>query len=780
MPQKSHTRSHRTPRTPEHLEERCVLDVRSITGAGNNVAHPDWGSANVALLRVGPVRYADGISAPAPQGGVGRPSPRVISNTIVAQTTPERVISDRFMAAMIYGWGQFIDHDLDLTTTNSAEPFNVPVPKGDPFFDPNSTGTQVIFFNRSKSVPGTGTSTSNPRQQPNQITAFLDGSMIYGSSDAVASALRTHSGGRLKTSPGADGVTGTQDDLLPFNNTTYFTTDQLAALGMGNDAHRVPDDQLFAAGDIRANENIELTSLQTLFVREHNRLADMIHTNNPSLSDETVYQVARAVVGAEIQSVTYNQWLPTLLGANPLSAYAGYNANVNPGIATEFSTALFRLGHSMLGDDVEFLNNNGQEARDAVALNDAFFNPPLVVQNDIGPILKYLATDPSSEVDNSITDPVRNFLFGPPGAGGFDLASLNIQRGRDHGIANYNAVRVAYGLPAVTSFSQISSNPDIQAKLQSLYQNVDNIDLWVGALAEDHVPGTSTGPLVRAGLIDQFSRLRDGDRFWFERVFSDGTLTALENRSLADIISDNTPINNLQNNVFFFKLSISGTVFNDLDKDGRRDTGEGGLSGRTMRLFSVDDAGATTLVATTTTDANGNYSFDVADGLATGTAFRVREVVPAGWFRTTPNPGDITFSRGGQSAVNVNFGNARTSTGALSALSGPADSGAAGSTSGPQVADSNSNTGTGSDIAIVLSTLIASTGSSGTTASITPPRSIDVAPTGPAPTTALVTPPSGDSQSGSGTITVAQPTGTSPAAPADNLFSAFPSDPLAS
>src|SRR5262249_53831476 len=177
--------------------------------------------------------------------------------------------------------------------------------------------------------------------------------------------------------------------------------------------------------------------------------------------------------------------------------------------------ALVTIGHSMLGDDVEFLDNNGGEVAPGIPLRNAFFNPGKIPQTDIGPILKYLSSDPSSEVDNSIVDDLRNFLFGPPGAGGFDLASLNIQRGRDHGLADYNTVRVAYGLPAVTSFADISSNPDIQAKLNQLYGSVDNIDLWVGALAEDHVPGASVGPLIRAGLIDQFKRLRDGDSFFF-------------------------------------------------------------------------------------------------------------------------------------------------------------------------------------------------------------------------------------------------------------------------
>src|SRR6185369_6459844 len=122
--------------------------------------------------------------------------------------------------------------------------------------------------------------------------------------------LRTHVGGRLKTSPGADGVTGTKDDMLPFNNSATFPT---GTLPMANDAHLVPNSQLFAAGDVRANENIELTSLHTLFVREHNRIAGLIASANPRLSDEQVYQQARSWVIAEMQSITYNQWLPALL-----------------------------------------------------------------------------------------------------------------------------------------------------------------------------------------------------------------------------------------------------------------------------------------------------------------------------------------------------------------------------------------------------------------------------------------------------------------------------------
>lgn len=203
--------------------------------------------------------------------------------------------------------------------------------------------------------------------------------------------------------------------------------------------------------------------------------------------------------------------------ARALDRYRGYNPSVNPDIATEFSTAAFRLGHSMLGNDVEFLDNVGNELFDEVALREAFFNPGLMAETGIAPILKYLASDPAQEIDNQVVDEVRNFLFGPPGAGGFDLASLNIQRGRDHGLADYNSVRLAYGLRAVHSFAEISSDPQVQAELAEAYGSVDNIDLWVGGLAEDHARGASVGPLFQAIVADQFERLRDGDRFWYQR-----------------------------------------------------------------------------------------------------------------------------------------------------------------------------------------------------------------------------------------------------------------------
>lgn len=487
----------------------------SVDGSGNNAAHPDWGAAGTQLLRIGAAEYGDGISAPA---GADRPSAREVSNTVAAQANS--ILNNRNLTDFIWIWGQFIDHDLDLTVgANPAEPLPIQVPTGDPFFDPASTGTATIPFSRSNYDPLTGTGVDNPRQQINSITSWMDGSMVYGSDSATAAALRTFSGGKLKTSAG---------DLLPL---------------AGN---------FFMAGDIRVNENAALIAIQTLWLREHNQWADRIAAQNPNLTDEQIYQRARALVIAEIQVITYNEFLPALLGEGALAPYTGYHSDVNPGVSNFFSTAAFRVGHTMLSPTLLRLNNDGSVSADGnLPLRDAFFNPGEVIDNGIDSLLRGAAAQKAQEIDNQIVDDVRNFLFGPPGAGGFDLASLNIQRGRDHGLQDYNQARVDFGLAPVTSFAQITSNADLQARLEALYGNVNNIDPWVGALAEDHMPGASVGQLIQRVLADQFTRLRDGDPNWYQRVYHGEALAQLEKTTLADVMRRNTDVENIQDNVFY-------------------------------------------------------------------------------------------------------------------------------------------------------------------------------------------------------------------------------------
>ncbi len=601
----------------EILEERCVLSAvfRSFDGTGNNLVHTDWGSANTQLLRLAPAEYGDGISTPA---GADLPSARVVSNAVMAETT--EVLNDRMMSDFIYVFGQFLDHDLSLTPNGKpTESFNIAVPTGDPFFDPNGTGTQVIRLARSQFDPATGV--SNPRQQTTIVSSWLDGSQIYGSSQARADALRSGIGGQLKTSAG---------NLLPFNT-----------MGLDNQSpHGADPARFFVAGDIRANENVELTALQTLWMREHNLVASRIQSANPALTDEEIYQRARQWVIAELQVITYKEYLPAMLGTCALKPYAGYRPTVNPGIANEFSTAAFRVGHTFLGDDVEFLDNDGHEIRPEVSLAEAFFNPELLSETNIDPILKYLSTDKAREGDAILVNGVRNFLFGPPGAGGLDLGALDIQRARDHGLADYNSIRAAYGLPRIHSFAQITSDKELQRSLRGLYGNVNNIDVFAGGLAEDHAPGASVGPLFQRIIADQFARLRDADRFWYQRTFSGAALAELQKTTLSDVIRRNTTITKIQDNAFFFEVTVRGRVFLDQNRDGRPGRHEPGIPQITVQLLAADG----TVIATTRTQADGTYRFvGRIDGPG---KFKIRLVPPHSWKVTSSNPVQISVTRG--------------------------------------------------------------------------------------------------------------------------------------
>lgn len=500
--------------------------IPSIDGTGNNVLHPDWGSTDIGLLRMSETEYSDGIYLPAGDDRVGA---REVSNGVAAQN--ESLPNDRGLTDMTWLWGQFIDHDISLTEgADPAEAFNIAVPMGDSYFDPYGTGTQEISLSRSAYLDGSGHSIDSPRTQVNQITAFIDGSVVYGSDEERSHELRTLEGGLLKTSEG---------NLLPFN---------LAGLENAGGT----GDSLFIAGDVRANENVALSSMHTIWVREHNRIAREIAAENPELSDEQLYQRARRLVTAQLQAITYREFLPALLGENALSPYQGYDPNVDPGISNVFSTAIYRFGHSMLSTELMRLDNDGSTAEEGhLSLSSAFFAPDEITANGIDSLLLGAASQVAQEIDTRVVDDVRNFLFGPPGSGGFDLVSLNIQRGRDHGLADYNQVREDVGLDRVKTFDQITSDPELAAELERLYGNVDNVDAWVGSLAEDHVRGASVGELAMTVMVDQFKRLRDGDRFWYQNRFSGSELRQIENTTLADVIKRNTEITKLSDNVFF-------------------------------------------------------------------------------------------------------------------------------------------------------------------------------------------------------------------------------------
>ncbi len=493
-------------------------EYRSIDGTGNNLADPALGSAGTVQIRGAEgARYADGLSAM-----MGGPNARVVSNTLGTQTASGNA---RGLSAMFWQWGQFIDHDITLV--GGGHEFSpIFAPGGDPVFQ---AGEMIPFVRSAFTTDGSGT-----RAQVNQITHFLDGSMIYGSDETRAAALRSFSGGMLLT--GADG-------MMPRNT---------AGLDNANEGF-LPGESLFLAGDVRANEQAGLTALHQVFVDHHNQWAERLAVDNPGWDDEQIYQTARKIVGAQVQKITYEDWLPAM-GVQGLSSYAGYDESVDPSISTLFSTAAFRFGHTMLNEELLRMNADGTAYSDGpLTLRNNFFNPgTLEGEGALDALIRGMTVQAAEEMDLQMVDGVRSFLFGPPGAGGLDLLALNLQRGRDHGLPTYAEIRDAFGLDPVTGWSDITSDAALQEALASVYTDVGEVEAWIGLMAEDHLADASMGETLEAIMRDQFGRLRDGDRFFYlNDPDLDPYMLEIEGTTLADIFRSAAGVDGLGDNVFF-------------------------------------------------------------------------------------------------------------------------------------------------------------------------------------------------------------------------------------
>ncbi len=513
---------------------------RTFDGTGNNVDNPKWGSKDYYFQTLTTMIYGDSIKALT---GKDRPNARLISNTICDQK--DNIDDDLLLTDYNWVFGQFIDHDITLAGVDYSEKIFVSVPQNDKSFTPGS----IIPIFRTIAAQGTGTSKSNPRRFNNEITSFLDASNIYGSDKARADWLRTFKDGKLKMSEG---------NLLPWNTLTGEFNSKIDpnAPPLANDTHI--SDKLYVSGDVRANENPLLTTLHTLFAREHNRLCDKIKEKNPAWNDEQIYQKARKKVGAYFQSIVFNEWLP--MQGVKLPEYKGYNPDLNPTVSNLFSAAAFRLGHTQLNKIITRIDDDGKEMiQGNISLRDAYFNPLLIkVTGGIEPFLKGMSVQLEQKIDVKIVDDVRNYLFGKPDLGGLDLATINIMRSRERGLPDYNTIRADFGLEKITDFNEITKEKELASNLKFLYGNVDNIDVWIGLLAEDHVENTIFGETLLQIMKDQFLRLRDGDRFYYENdpAFTREEITEIKNTKIHDIIMRNSDLSIMPYEVFTVRRDV--------------------------------------------------------------------------------------------------------------------------------------------------------------------------------------------------------------------------------
>ena len=511
-------------------------------GSEVNPEHPDWGQAGTLLGRVANSTHD------ANAGWMGLsdlPNPREISNIVCAQ--PGVIPDERGLSDFNWLWGQFITHEIDFTLTQNGrvgengtpEQANIDIDENDSVMGAPG-GSQIRFF-RSLYVDVVDDEGVVHREHPNSITTWIDGSVIYGSSESTTNWLRTFEDGRMKVSENPYG------DLLPVAKDDDDTAPPMSFAGFSADVR-------FIAGDSRANEHIALMSLHVLFLREHNRLADQIAERNPDWNDEEIFQLARKLVAAQIQVITFEEFLPSL--GITLGDYSGFDPTVNPQVTSAFATVAFRMGHSQTGDVFLRVDENRLPIENGLmSLFDGFWTTsPVTEEGGISPILRGLAMQVQPANDIYYGEDLRNHLFGMPGAGGMDLCAMDIQRGRDHGVPYYGDIREAFGLSPVTNYSEITSDPEVANRLIQAYTPEDpgHIDPFIGMLAEDHLPNSALGETMDALIRDQFTRLRDGDPFYYENDPELENVEAkLASTRLSHVILQNTEIESLQCNVFF-------------------------------------------------------------------------------------------------------------------------------------------------------------------------------------------------------------------------------------
>lgn len=471
---------------------------RKIDGSCNNQGNSLLGKASTPFKRLLRTAYQDSIQEPRQRGENGDllPNPREIALKIHDPLENPAKISH---FGVIFG--QFIDHDFALSAatgfgssplkcfcfSNSEDCVNIPTPDDDIFDDQRC---QVLT--RSAASFDKFDCSLGAREQLNTVTHWLDLSHQYGSNDFTANNLRSFIDGKLKTIR----IGGMDGEFMPNTKT-------------GTCVDETNEELCFEAGDTRTSQNLALVSIHTIWVREHNRVALELKTLNPQWNDEDLFQEARRIVIAEYQNVIYKEWLPNLIGEDFMNLHGlkltnrdffmGYDPDTNPHLSAEFSTAAFRFGHTLVRSTLTKTDN---ELRPFLnfTLGSIMLRPTeAYVNGGLDSICRGLLTDPGTSFDPHFTDELQHHLF-ETGAFNvqtrrFSLSSINIMRGRDHGLPPYNDFRKFVGLNEAKSFDELLEIPEnLREKLKRVYSSVNDIDAFTGGTCENSRPGALLGP----------------------------------------------------------------------------------------------------------------------------------------------------------------------------------------------------------------------------------------------------------------------------------------------
>jgi peroxidase len=415
---------------------------------GRRTGQPgDRGAVGSALLRLVPLEAA--AAGKRRLAAQSLPDIGELDAVLFAAVPPDGRTEEPRLTAWAWLWGQWVMHELLDTIT--------------PLSSTNGGADGLDFV--------------DDRQTPivNAQSSFIDGSNVYGNSAALATSLR----GGLQT----------------------HGTGRLAMNGSV-----LPGWPAFVAGDVRANQHAWLQALHTLWAREHNYWALRLHTAHPQWTGDEIFAAARWAVVGEQQSITYQEWLPTLLGREGYARFVGPPTSVPPTLrsiaandprcSVEAAAALLRFGHSMIGANVS--------AR--YALEQGVTMPhgadASLARAELDQLLVALHEGTADRADLYVTPALR---------ASHSLMGRDVQRARAWGVASYEQLAAHLGLPAEYDTLLVD-----QAALEVLYgQSGTGSDALVGALAEPHESTCAVGAVIGSVLGDLMRRVRDGDAYFY-------------------------------------------------------------------------------------------------------------------------------------------------------------------------------------------------------------------------------------------------------------------------
>jgi plastocyanin len=526
-----------------------IREYPTLTGMNNNLRWCVLGMPNFRQARLAVRSYYAGAATSSSTtmrtvtvAGDGRslPTGRNVSNTMMAK---RHKLSSRMVSDMHTSFAMLLTFDISALGASGGVTVPQPIPACDPYLDPCATGgtggNVTLSFSRMVPLAGTGSNQlTDPTLYPNQLTSFLDASMIYG-------------GMKEQTLPTA----GVPVELGPQTGDTIRTfVGGLICLNCSIPGSVVPNNvgPWAPAGDSRTNKSPSVYAIALVFRREHNRLAKEFAIAHPDWSDEQLYQESRRWVVAFWQKIVTREYLATEAG-QPLPAYRGYNSSEDAATLLEFSAGAGRYGHSMITPLLWRRSPHGEQVEQGdIPWATCLFRTDGVTLPDSGgiePVLWGLIAQRQAAVGPRLDDAVRNMaLFGSKKGlvPSNDLAVTNIARGKDIGIPTYNEMRRVLGLTPRTSFAEINpSDPTVAADLAMLYPTIEDIDMWVGGLAEEPRLGGNLGETFGAIALEQTRRWRDADRFWYENpdYFLPNETAIVYETTLIKLLARNTDMN---------------------------------------------------------------------------------------------------------------------------------------------------------------------------------------------------------------------------------------------